>query len=126
MSLSSKAYPLAALVVTAIAVGAPPTVPPAVAQSSQSALDALRNAARNRKTPLLLRIEAARREVSDQDMVVTFTGNVRATLGDTTVRTESLIAYYEQGTALGGARTTRPGPNGAQWIRKLEASICQI
>jgi lipopolysaccharide export system protein LptA len=31
-------------------------------------------------------------------------------------------AYYERGTASGGARAVAPGPNGAEWISKLVAN----
>jgi lipopolysaccharide export system protein LptA len=120
MSPSSKAHPFA--VATAIAVGGLSVIPTATAQSNQKALEVLQDASKNRTTSLLLRIEATKREVSDQQMTVTFTGNVRVMLGDTTIRCDSLVANYGQSTALGGARATRPGPNGAQWIRKIVAS----
>ena len=94
----------------------------AIAESNQKAWEVLQSASKNRRASLLLQIEATKREISDQQMTVTFTGDVRATLGDTTIRCDSLVAYYEQSIASTGARAFELGPNGAQWVRKLVAA----
>jgi lipopolysaccharide export system protein LptA len=119
MSVTRKAYRLTILVATTIAVGGLTAASSAMAQSNHKAPEALEGAPEDRRAPLLLRIEAKQRELSAQQMTVTFTGDVRATLGDTTIRCESLVAHYEQSAASAGARAAQPGPNDAQWIHKL-------
>jgi lipopolysaccharide export system protein LptA len=90
------------------------------AQAGQGQLDTLQSPSANRAKPL--QIEAATRELSDQDMAATFAGDVRVTLGETTIRCDSLAAYYERDDRSGGIKTAEPGPGGAQWIRRLVAS----
>jgi lipopolysaccharide export system protein LptA len=82
--------------------------------------DPLHSLSLNRDKPM--QIEAAKREARDQDMVVTFTGNVRVVLGDSTIRCESLTVYYEQKDTGSGIKAAEPGPGGAQQIRKLDAT----
>jgi len=122
--MNSKHFaPIAILIFLsiAVAIGGSTSFEFAVAQANHKALEALEYAAMNRKTTLLLRIEAAKREISARQMTVAFTGGVRVTLGDTTIRCDSLVAYYEQGTASAGARAAEPGPDGALWIGALVA-----
>ena len=107
MSATSKAYRFAILVATTITVGASTAASSAMAQSNQKTPEALERAPKDRKAPLLLRIQAAQHELSVQQMTMTFTGNVRATLGDTTIRREILVAHYEQSAASAGARAVR-------------------
>ena len=122
MRTSSKVYRIAILFATAVAVGASTGAYSAMAQSRHKGVEALEWASTHPKPTLLLRIQGIKRDTSDQQMTAAFSGGVRVTLGDTTIRCESLVAYYERGTASGGARTVDPGPNGAQWISKLVAN----
>ena len=121
MSTSRKVCRIAIVFATAVAVGASTGASSVRAQGSKKAVEALDYAATYPRPTLLLRIQGMEREISDQQMTVAFTGNVRVTIGDTTISCDSLVAYYERGAASGGARTDGHGPNGAQWISKLVA-----
>jgi lipopolysaccharide export system protein LptA len=113
-------------------------VPNAVlAQPSKGPPNALQGFSQNRNEPV--HIEAATLEVRDKDKVATFSGNVRVKQGDTGLRCDSLLVFYEQNavgdktdkTAKGakdvktGAGKTMPaatpGPGGQQRIKRLEA-----
>jgi lipopolysaccharide export system protein LptA len=119
MTASRRIRRLVVLIATLVVAGATSSVPTVLAQADQ-ALGALQSLSKNREKPL--QIEAATRELSDQDMAATFTGNVRVMLGDTSIRCKSLAAYYEPGDHAGGIKTAEPGPGGAQQIRKFVAS----
>jgi lipopolysaccharide export system protein LptA len=120
MAASRRFHRLAVLIAAVIAAGAALSVPAVLAQAGQGPPDALQSLSTNREK--LLRIEASTRELSDQDMASTFTGDVRVMLGETTIRCDSLAAYYARDDRAGGIKTDGPGPGGAQWIRKLVAS----
>jgi lipopolysaccharide export system protein LptA len=120
MAVSRRFQWFAVLIAAVGAAGAISSVPAVWAQTGQSLLDALQSLSTNREKPL--HIESATRVMSDQDIAATFTGDVRVMLGETTIRCDSLAAYYERDDRAGGIKTAEPGPGGAQWIRKLVAS----
>jgi lipopolysaccharide export system protein LptA len=73
----------------------------------------------NRDQPM--HIEAAKLEVRDKEKVATFSGNVQVVQGDTTMKCKVLVVYYDGGNTPGTIKSTTPGPNGKQQIRRLEA-----
>lgn len=73
----------------------------------------------NRNEPM--HIEAQRLEVRDKDKVATFTGNVQVVQGDTTLKCKVLVVYYDQNNTPGAIKSSTPGPQNQQQIRKLEA-----
>lgn len=95
------------------------------AQSSKGPPNALQGFSQNRDQPV--HIEAATLEVRDKDKVATFSGNVRVKQGDTGMRCNSLLVFYEQDGDKNGAdktkplKTDTPGPGGSQKIKRLEA-----
>ncbi len=90
---------------------------------SKGPQNALQGFSQNRDEPV--HIAAARLEVRDKDKVATFSGNVHVTQGDTQMRCNRLLVFYEQSDAkpaAGGAlRAADPGPGGEQAIKRLEA-----
>jgi len=76
--------------------------------------------------------EAQSLEVRDKDKIATFSGDVKVVQGDTTLRSKSLLVFYEQdksGGPAGGDKAAKssqmqaasPGPGGSSSIRRLEA-----
>jgi len=99
-------------------------------QENKGPPNALQGFSQNRNEPV--KIEAATLEVRDKQKQATFSGAVKVVQGDTTMRCNSLVVFYEQGGddktgATGAANTTNtmkqanPGPGGQQKIKKLEA-----
>jgi lipopolysaccharide export system protein LptA len=98
--------------------------PGALAQPAQSKgpPNALQGFSQNRDEPV--HIEAATLEVRDKEKLATFSGNVRVKQGDTSMRSKSLLVFYEQpGDGKGGKAmpAATPGPGGEQKIKRLEA-----
>jgi lipopolysaccharide export system protein LptA len=120
MAASRRFHRFVVLVAAVGAAAAISSVPAVRAQTGQNPLDALQSLSTNREK--LLHIESATRELSDQDMAATFTGDISVMLGETTIRCDSLAAYYARDDRAGGIKTAEPGPGGAQWIRRLVAS----
>ena len=89
--------------------------------------NALQGFSQNRDEPV--NIESNTLEVRDTDKVATFSGDVRVKQGDTAMRSQKLVVFYEQtgenGAAAGNAgkpmQAATPGPNGSQKIKRLEA-----
>jgi lipopolysaccharide export system protein LptA len=88
---------------------------------------------KNRGQPV--KIQAASLEVRDKDKVATFSGDVVVTQGDTVMRCQLLVVFYDADTAgkdgkadpKAGAKTSAkagpPGPTGGQQqIRRMEAT----
>jgi lipopolysaccharide export system protein LptA len=93
--------------------------------------------AKNRGEPV--KIQAATLEVRDKDKMATFSGDVHVVQGDTDMRCQTLIVYYEGDagkdntaaagkapapTAAKGAKAAQPAPGaggGQQQIRRMEA-----
>jgi lipopolysaccharide export system protein LptA len=84
--------------------------------------NALQGFSQNHDQPV--HIEAATLEVRDKDKVATFSGNVKVTQGDTTMKCKSLLVFYEGGEDAEKGKTLQaatPGPGGQQKIKRLEA-----
>jgi lipopolysaccharide export system protein LptA len=89
--------------------------------------NALQGFSQNRNQPV--HIEASTLEVRDKDKLATFNGNVRVKQGDTNMRCNLLMVFYEQdsdqsqngGNKLRSLKAETPGPGGSQKIKRLEA-----
>jgi lipopolysaccharide export system protein LptA len=92
---------------------------PAQTGTGKGVPNALQGFSQNRGQPV--QIEAASLEVRDKQKVATFTGNVKVVQGDTTMRSKSLVVFYESQESAGSVKAASPGPGGAQQIRRLEA-----
>ena len=92
-------------------------------QSAKGPPNALQGFSQNRDQPV--KIEAATLEVRDKQKQATFSGAVKVSQGDTTMRCNSLVVFYEQGGGDDNTGSTmkqaNPGPGGQQKIKKLEA-----
>ena len=99
------------------------------AQTMQGVPNALQGFSQNRDQPV--QIEAATLEVRDKDQTASFTGDVKVVQGDTTMRSKSLVVFYDRdggdkpgdksaakGTTM---KAAQPGPGGSQKIKRLEA-----
>lgn len=73
---------------------------------------------RNKGQPV--KIQAASLEVRDKEKIATFRGDVHVTQGDTLLRCQTLVVYYDADDVTGG-RPAQPGPTEQQQIRKMEA-----
>jgi len=98
---------------------------PAQAQTStvSGVPNALQGFQKNRGQPI--QIDALSLEVRDKDKIATFSGNVKVVQGDTTMRSKTLVVYYDQDKDKNGKpsamKTAQPGPGGSSSIRRLEA-----
>ena len=112
--------PLCLLLLTAAALAVSGV--PLSAQVSKGPPNALQGFSQNRDQPV--HIEAATLEVRDKEKQATFSGNVRVTQGDTGLRSNTLVVFYDQGGENGSGSSLKaatPGPGGQQKIKKLEA-----
>jgi lipopolysaccharide export system protein LptA len=92
------------------------------AQQNKGVPNALQGFSENRGKPV--QIEAGSLEVRDRDQVATFSGAVNVTQGDTNMKANSLVVFYERDEAGNGGtnmKAAKPGPDGAQQIKRLEA-----
>jgi lipopolysaccharide export system protein LptA len=108
--------------------------------SAQSAVQGVPNAmqgfSQNRDQPI--QIEAATLEMRDKKKEATFSGDVKVVQGDTTMKSKTLVVFYEGGgsatPAAGGGpnaavkpapkapiKAAQPGPGGSSSIKRLEA-----
>jgi lipopolysaccharide export system protein LptA len=118
MTMMPRPLCLMLLTVAALAVSGAPLP----AQVSKGPPNALQGFSQNRDQPV--HIEAATLEVRDKEKQATFSGNVRVTQGDTGLRSNTLVVFYDQGgaNATGSSmKAATPGPGGQQKIKKLEA-----
>jgi lipopolysaccharide export system protein LptA len=97
---------------------------PAQAQTStvSGVPNAVQGFSKNRGQPI--QIDALSLEVRDKDKVATFSGNVKVVQGDTTMRSKTLVVFYDQDTKAGpkpAMKTAQPGPGGNSSVRRLEA-----
>ncbi len=97
--------------------------------------NAMQGFSQNRDKPI--QIEAQSLEVRDKDKIATFSGDVKVVQGDTTLRSKSLLVFYEQDKSGAGPdgksgksgkggkgsqmQAASPGPGGSSSIRRLEA-----
>jgi len=77
------------------------------AQPSKGPPNALQGFSQNRGQPV--EIDAATLEVRDKDKVATFAGDVHVKQGDTTMRSKSLVVFYEQETEPAAKNNTAEG-----------------
>ncbi len=106
----------------------------AFAQSAvQGVPNAMQGFSQNRDQPI--QIEAASLEMRDKKKEATFTGDVKVVQGDTTMKSKSLVVFYDGGGAAAPAagappakgaakapiKAAQPGPGGSSSIRRLEA-----
>jgi len=73
---------------------------------------------RNKGQPV--KIQAASLEVRDKEKIATFTGDVHVTQGDTLLRCQTLVVYYDTNDVTGG-KSAQAGATEQQQIRKMEA-----
>jgi lipopolysaccharide export system protein LptA len=111
------------------------TIGEAVAQSAVSGVpNAMQGFSQNRDQPI--QIEAASLEVRDKQKEATFSGDVKVIQGDTTMKSNSLVVFYDgaksadqqgkdaapaKGVQKTQMKAAQPGPGGSSSIRKLEA-----
>src|ERR1700730_15840220 len=105
---------LSVLLFAATAPAAQPVQPSATAQGIPNALQGFSH---NRDEPV--KIDSDSLEVRDKDKVATFLGNVHVVQGDTTMRCQTLVVFYEQSAAPGSAtastlKAAQPGAGGQQ------------
>jgi lipopolysaccharide export system protein LptA len=90
------------------------------AQQSNAPPNALQGFSQNRDKPI--KITSATLEVRDKDKMATFAGDVHLVQGDTTMRSQTLVVFYEDDAAANP--TTASGQTGArqnQEIKRVEA-----
>jgi lipopolysaccharide export system protein LptA len=129
----------AAMFAAPFAYAAPPAAQGASQSAPQSAAqpaaasgppNALQGFSQNRDKPI--KISSASLEVRDKDKVATFSGDVHLIQGDTTLRSKTLVVFYddESATKESGAKPAKPPPPIAgapdaspisQQIRRVEA-----
>jgi lipopolysaccharide export system protein LptA len=113
------------MALSTIAVPASAAAQPAAPGNTPSAVQGF---SKNSDQPV--KIDAATLEVRDKDKVATFSGNVHVIQGDTHLRCQTLVVFYEGETSPGGGTkpapkstmvAAQPGPEGQQRIKRLEA-----
>jgi lipopolysaccharide export system protein LptA len=113
MTLGNLLSSLAAVVLAAGIAQAQP--------QPQPNTNALQGFSQNRNEPV--QINARTLEVRDKKKMATYTGNVVLVQGDTTLRCNVLVVYYDGGEAGAPAvKSSTPGPMGSQEIRRIEAT----
>jgi lipopolysaccharide export system protein LptA len=99
------------------------TAAQAQGSSVQGVPNAMQGFSQNRDKPI--QIEAASLEMRDKDKVATFSGNVKVVQGDTTMRSKTLVVFYDNDQGKDGKKpamkSASPGPGGSSSIRRLEA-----
>jgi lipopolysaccharide export system protein LptA len=86
---------------------------------AQGAPTAFEGFSKNRGQPV--KIQAASLEVRDKDKIATFRGDVHVTQGDTLMRCQTLVVYYDAESGK-GAKPAQSGATGQQQIRRMEAT----
>ena len=74
--------------------------------------NALQGFSQNRDKPI--KINSASLEVRDKDKMATFAGDVHLVQGDTTLRSRTLVVFYEDDAAAKSEAKPLPAPAGAQ------------
>jgi lipopolysaccharide export system protein LptA len=78
--------------------------------------NAMQGFSQNRDQPI--QIEAASLVMRDKEKQATFSGDVKVVQGDTTMKSKSLVVFYD---SAGTIKSATPGPGGSSSIRRLEA-----
>lgn len=108
-----------------VAAPKPAKTKPADKAGDKGVPNALQGFSQNRDKPV--NIEADSLEVREKDKQATFTGAVKVVQGDTTLKSRTLIVFYEEAAKDGKkpAQNTmpaaQPGPGGSRQISKLQA-----
>ena len=92
-----------------------------VAQSERKSSNLFKSQGQKRDQPV--RITSATLEVRDKSKMATFKGDVQVTQGETEVRCNELVVYYDDEKDKTGAKRTTPTAErgGQQQIRRMEA-----
>jgi lipopolysaccharide export system protein LptA len=121
----------AAMFAAPFAYAAPPAAQGAPQSAAQPAAaaggppNALQGFSQNRDKPI--KISSASLEVRDKDKVATFSGDVHLIQGDTTLRSKTLVVFYDDESAPKPAKPPPPiagapdAPAISQQIRRVEA-----
>jgi lipopolysaccharide export system protein LptA len=102
----------------------------ALAQSAVTGVpNAMQGFSQNRDQPI--QIEAATLEMRDKKKEATFSGSVKVIQGDTTMKSKTLVVFYDSAAAPAAdakaaaksapIQSATPGPGGSSSIRRLEA-----
>jgi lipopolysaccharide export system protein LptA len=116
----------AALFAASLADAAPPATqaaPQSAVAAASGPPNALQGFSQNRDKPI--KISSASLEVRDKDKVATFSGDVHLVQGDTTLRSKTLVVFYDDESA---SKPAKPAPIAgapdapiSQQIRRVEA-----
>jgi lipopolysaccharide export system protein LptA len=68
-----------------------------------------------------VQIEAATLEVRDKAKMATVSGNVKVVQGDTTMKCQTLVVFYDKDARPGAGKSAPGMPDNAQSIRRIEA-----
>jgi lipopolysaccharide transport protein LptA len=88
------------------------------AQQSNGPPNALQGFSQNRGKPI--KITSATLEVRDKDKMATFSGDVHLVQGDTTMRSKTLVVFYDDDAPANSA-PGQAGPQQSQQIKRVEA-----
>jgi lipopolysaccharide export system protein LptA len=95
----------------------------AYAQQPNGPPNALQGFSQNRDKPI--KINSATLEVRDKDKMATFSGDVHLVQGDTSMRSKTLVVFYDDDTpskpAAPSAGGAQAGPQQNQQIKRVEA-----
>src|SRR3954470_18317718 len=92
----------------------------ALAQGAvQGVPNAMQGFSQNRDQPI--QIEAGSLVMRDKDKQATFSGDVKVVQGDTTMKSKSLVVFYDSAGSAPAIKSATPGPGGSSSIRRLEA-----
>jgi lipopolysaccharide export system protein LptA len=112
----------AALIAVAVTAGQEARAQNAV----QGVPNAMQGFSQNRDQPI--QIEAASLEMRDKKKEATFSGDVKVVQGDTTMKSKTLVVFYDNAgsapppaSAKAPIKSATPGPGGSSSIRRLEA-----
>jgi lipopolysaccharide export system protein LptA len=89
------------------------------AQQPSGPPNALQGFSQNRDKPI--KINSNTLEVRDKQKVATFAGDVHLVQGDTTLRSKTLVVFYEDDTATKPAKPPAEGTQQNQQIKRVEA-----
>ena len=93
------------------------------AQQSSGPPNALQGFSQNRDKPI--KINSATLEVRDKDKMATFAGDVHLVQGDTSMRSQTLVVFYDDDApskpTTPSAGATQAGPQQNQQIKRVEA-----
>jgi lipopolysaccharide export system protein LptA len=107
----------------ALAIAAVVDIAAVHAQQPNGPPNALQGFSQNRDKPI--KINSATLEVRDKDKMATFAGDVHLVQGDTSMRSKTLVVFYEDDAAAKpaapSAATTQAGSPQNQQIKRVEA-----